>query len=61
MSTSSTDDDAANQCDQVGQFLKILWNKISYKSSTNILLLWDILKNITFKVKTVVATFGATL
>ena len=37
-----------DQCDQIGQFLQVLGNKLSHKSSPNILVIfWTISNNVT--------------
>ena len=44
-------DEVGVQCDQIGQFLKVLCNKFSCNSSPNTFLVtsWAISKNTTFK------------
>ena len=50
-----------HQCNQIGWFLKVLGDKLSFKSSQIFDALWCIFKSITFQVKTAVVTFRATL
>ena len=48
------------RCEQIGRFLQVLGNKLSHKSSSNILVtFWTIPKNVTLLCKKCVATFWA--
>ena len=51
---------AHHQCDLIGQFLKLLINIFSCKSSPNINDFWSLLKNSTFYVKSALADSWAT-
>ena len=46
-----------NQCDQIGRFLKVFGDKLSFKSRTNVCWLLGYFENITFDIKTAVVSF----